>query len=144
MIRAPKLLVSRPMYAFKPDTFRGKDYRFGGGRVLDAVWFRRKKGVLNAVMGAYSLSVGWGKPGDHLSAPPENTYDAWVALHSDNRYGGEHWSSWDGTALLTTDPPALAPDIVQERTEFLSTMLAGFPHPPAGFDGWWTFPREGR
>lgn len=142
MIRASKLVVSRPMYAFVPGTLTGVDWEFGGHRTVAAVWFRRKKGALVASMGTYDLSVGWGRAGDTRSGRPVDTFDAWVAAHADNRYGGRHLASWDGAALLCSDQP-VSPGVAQERVVFLSAMLAGFPDPPAGYDGWWTSPRGG-
>ena len=54
MIRAPKLVVSQPMYAFDPDSWRAEreDSEWGGSRVLRAAWFKRKAGTLVAVMGS--------------------------------------------------------------------------------------------
>jgi hypothetical protein len=139
MIRAKRLASSRPMYAFDPDTFEGEDHEYGGYREMRAVWFRRKNGVLVASMGRYRLSVGWGYPGD--DPKPDDMYDEWVARHADNRYGGSHLASWDGTALLCSDQP-VSPEIAARRVEFLSAMLAGYPEPPANYDGWYEFPKE--
>jgi hypothetical protein len=133
VIRAPKLVVSRPMYAFDPTTWLS-----GGWPTVDAVWFKRKKGVLVAVMGTYHPMV----TARGHDRRPADAYEAWIAAADDNRYGGHHESSWDGTALLTTDPARIPPDLAAERTAFLTAVLAGYPHPPAGYDGWWTFPRE--
>lgn len=131
MIRTPKLVVSRPMYSFDPDTWRAER------REVRAAWFRRKNGKILAAMGTYHPVFM-----RHNEDPPDDTYLAWIEAANDNRYGGNHWSSWDGETLLTTDPPSLAPADAAERTAFLDAMLRGFPNPPAGYDGWWTFPRK--
>lgn len=47
MIRAAKLTVSRPHYAFKPDTWHITEH---GWRIVDAVWFKRKQGILTATV----------------------------------------------------------------------------------------------
>ncbi len=135
MIRAPRLAVSRPMYAFRPESWR----RAGGyGYEVDAVWFRRKNGRTLAAMGTYHPMVT-----PLADEPDGDDYASWIAAANDNRYGGSHDASWDGEALLCTDLSAVSPEVAAERTEFLAAMLAGFPDPPPGFDGWFTFPRGG-
>lgn len=139
MIRADHLVVSRPMYAFDPSTCEARAY--GGvlvGVVVRAAWFRRKKGLLVATVGTYHPMVlrrdQW---------PTDGTYEAWIAAADDNRYGGSHIASWDGEALLNSDQP-VTQGVAAVRVRFLDAMLRGFPEPPAGFDGWWTFARTGR
>lgn len=134
MIRARRLAPSRPMYAFDPATWRlplGLSWH-----TVDAVWFKRKRGALVAVMGTYDPHVM-----RRDDEPADDSYEAWIAAADDNRYGGSHLSSWDGVALLTTDPPRIPPEVAAERTAFLDLVLKGFPNPPAGYDGWWTFPK---
>lgn len=134
MIRATRLAPSRPMYAFDPTTWRPASY---GGFEVDAVWFKRKAGRLVAVMGTYHPMVL-----GHGADPTDGRYESWIGAADDNRYGGNHLSSWDGEALLTTDPPRITPEEAAERTAFLARVLAAHPNPPAGYDGWWTFPRQ--
>jgi hypothetical protein len=129
MIRAERLAVSRPMYAFAPETFSVRD------RTVQAVWFRRKKGVLVASTGSYHFFA----PGLAEGAYPAS-YLGWVELHTDNRYGATHLASWDGVALLNSDQP-VTPEEASRRVAFLAGMVAGFPQVPTGFDGWWAFPR---
>lgn len=131
MIRAARLAPSRPMYAFNPDTWKPTTY--GVGFQVDAVWFRRKNGKLLASMGTYHPMVGRRdlQPTDGLCA-------SWIAAADDNRYGGSHLASWDGSALLCSDQP-VAPDVAAERVVFLDAMLRGYPEVPSGHDGWWTF-----
>ena len=132
MIRAAKLAVSRPMYAFKPDTWRPAYVGFE----VDAVWFRRKKGQLVASLGTYHPMVL-----RQDQQPTDGTYESWIAAANDNRYGGGHVASWDGQALLCSDQP-VSPEVTAKRIAFLDAMLKGFPAPPASFDGWWTFERR--
>lgn len=133
MIRAVRLAVSRPMYAFNPATWREPwPMRFE----VDAVWFRRKNGRLMAAMGSYHPMVQQFQP-----RPTDGRYESWIAAANDSRYGANHWSSWDGESLLTTDPPRVPPVLAAERTAFLDAVLRGFPDPPPRWDGWWTFPK---
>lgn len=136
MIRAERLVVSRPMYAFKPETWRPA---IGGiGFELEAVWFKRTKGVLSAVAGTYHPFV---TPfGDE---PTDGTYESWIAAANDNRYGGRWAATWDGKGLKCFSQP-VTPDTAAKWIEFLDAMLKGYPNPPAGWDGWWTFPKEKR
>jgi hypothetical protein len=136
MIRAIRLAVSRPMYAFNPSTWR--PHPAGSWFVVDAVWFRRKNGRTLAAMGTYHPMVM-----RRDQEPADGTYESWIGAADDNRYGGNHLASWDGAALLCTDPPAVPPEVAAERTAFLDAMLKGYPDPPPGHDGWWTFPRGG-
>lgn len=136
MIRATRLAVSRPTYAFRPETWRADPA--GSRFVVDAVWFRRKDGRTLAAMGEYHPMVML-----RDAEPTDGMYGSWIAAADDNRYGGDHHASWDGTALLCTDMPAITPKVAAERTAFLTAMLDGFPDPPPGYDGWWTFPRGG-
>jgi len=131
VIRADKLLVSRPMYAFNPATWQPASV----GYVVNAVWFRRKRGVLVASMGHYHPYVTI----PHMR-PASDSYAAWITAADDNRYGGKHVASWDGQALLCTDQP-VTPEAAEKRIAWLDEVLRGFPDPPAGWDGWWTFPR---
>ncbi|MFI5938023.1 hypothetical protein [Actinoplanes sp. NPDC051494] len=132
MIRAARLAVSRPMYAFKPDTWRE---RYVGSFEVDAVWFKRKDGILSAVIGTYHpMVLGW------HNEPTDGTYESWIAAADDNRYGGSWAAKWNGDGLLCFDTP-VAPDTVHEHIDFLNPMLKNFPDVPTGYDGWWTFPR---
>lgn len=133
MIRVARVAVSRPMYAFDPATFQTVT------RSAMAVWFRRRKGTLNAVMGVYTFF----DVTPNQAPPLPDSYEGWVARHCDNRYGGSHIASWDGVALLSTDQ-AVTPAEAARRVEFLDAMLRDFPQVPAGFDGWWAFPRVTR
>ena len=144
MIRAARLAVSRPMYAFAPETFAPRpwstdgpsaDGLYRGARGVNAVWFKRKSGVLTATLGTYGLFLLPRGPG-----ATSDTYEAWVDAHTDNRYGAAHVASWDGTRLIGGGVPA----VDAERVAFLQGMLDGFPSVPVGFDGWWTFERPAR
>jgi hypothetical protein len=133
MIRAGRLAPSRPMYAFDPATW-AKD-TWGNGFHVDAVWFKRKSGLLTAFMGSYHPMVC-----HRDQSPAEPTYEAWIAAADDNRYGGAWLASWNGQGLLSYDQP-ISPEETAKRVQFLDAMLRGFPEPPAGYDGWWTFPK---
>lgn len=130
MIRAARLAPSRPMYAFNPATFRKSP---SSGYVVDAVWFKRKDGVLSAVRGTYHPFV------QPFSAEPAGCdYEAWILAANDNRYGGAWAAKWNGEGLLCYETPT-PPDVMREHADFLDAMLRNFPAVPASFDGWWTF-----
>lgn len=131
MIRAGHLAVSRPMYAFKPDTWR----EASTGYQVDAVWFKRKDGILSAVCGTYEPFV---QP--FLNAPTDGTYESWIAAANDNRYGGSWAAKWNGVGLLVYSAP-VTPAAADEYVAFLDPILKSFPDVPAGYDGWWTFPK---
>lgn len=155
MIRAPRLVPSRPMYAFRPESFRvslrewdpearvyvfpertpDADGFYRGSASVDACWFRRRSGVLVASTGRYGFHLFPGHPG-----VVDDSYLAWVAAHWDNRYGG------GCQARLTDDgrfwSESEDPEAHIAELAFLRRMLAGFPDPPNGYDGWWTFQKE--
>lgn len=133
MFRIETVPLSRTAYAFNPTTWRATSYGFE----VDAVWFRRKHGRVTAVMGTYHPMVE-----RRDQQPTASTYEAWIAAADDNRYGGAHLASWDGE-MLTTEP-RLAPPVAATRIGFLAQVLAGYPDPPAGYDGWWVFSQKGR
>lgn len=76
--------------------------------------------------------------------PVDCGYEAWIAAADDNRYGGSwyasYWDQGDGGRLAHSDHGVTAAE-AERRRIFLAAMLAGFPEVPAGWDGWWTFPR---
>lgn len=133
MIRIETVPLSRTAYAFNPTTWRATAYGFE----VDAVWFKRKRGQVTAVMGTYHPMVE-----RHDQQPTAATYEAWIASADDNRYGGKHIASWDGR-ILTTEP-RLEPVVAARRVGFLEQVLAGYPSPPDGYDGWWVFEQKGR
>ena len=133
MIRAPRLVPSRPMYAFNPAAWRE---RYPGSFEVDAVWFKLKNGILSAVCGTYHPMV---LRSDRQ--PTDGTYETWIATADDNRYGGSWVAKWDGTGLLVYATPVL-PEVMEEHISFLDPMLKNFPDVPPSYDGWWTFPKD--
>lgn len=92
---------------------------------VEAVWFRRRRGVLVA---------SFGKLWDFQDGKPE-TAQGFLSRHADGRYGGTVMTRWDGEGLWTTMDLAES----QEHLKILRPMLENYPEVPAGFDGWWTF-----
>lgn len=122
MIKTEKFLVSRPLYAVTLDTYRLSE---SGGSYIDAVWFRRRKGVTVACAGEV-----W-----NYIRPRPQTAAEFLAAHDDNRYGGDCKARWDGTNLWSVLDEA-------DRARYkalLVPMLAAYPEIPAGWDGWWGF-----
>jgi hypothetical protein len=117
------------MYAFRPVISREPSNPYS--RVVDAVWFKRKSGVITAAVGSYRLHFdGAGSP------PVDGTYETWVALHGDNRYGGNCSARWNGEKFWSTSED---PNRNAARLTFLQVMLAGYPAPPEQWDGWYEF-----
>lgn len=134
MIRVTRLVVSKPMYALKPDTWRPSG--IPGIYQVDAVWFKRKRGKLVATMGTYQPMVL-----RRDQQPAGDTYEEWIAAADDNRYGGDWTAVWDGEGLMCARQPVSAA-MTHERSSFLDAVLKGFPNVPDGYDGWWTFDRR--
>lgn len=122
MKRAEKFLISRPLYAVDLESYRLSEQ---GGSYINAVWFRRRKGVTVACVGEV-----W-----NYIRPRPQTAAEFLAAHDDNRYGGDCLARWDGSNLWSNA------DEAQRREYFrvLLPMLAAYPDIPPGFDGWWGF-----
>lgn len=139
MIQTAKLVVSKPHYAFKPDTWRP----YADWYTVDAIWFKRRRvgawrtGDIRtiATMGTYQPMVL-----DRKRQPADGRYESWINTADDNRYGGDHQASWDGERFLgSTNPEEAASQLA-----FLKTMLTNYPSISAGYDGWYTFERSQR
>lgn len=132
MIRDDHFLISRKPYAVDLTTLRGNRMDTPGGRNpysydgrIDAVWFRRRKGVTVACIGTL-----W-----DLQHPEPADAREFLTQHDDGRYGGDCHGRWDGSSYWGNVPLA-----EQERhLAILRPMLANYPAVPPGYDGWWTF-----
>lgn len=130
MIRETRFLISRKPFAVNLDTLHtethtrdnGTHYYFGR---IDAVWYRRKKGLTYACIGTL-----W----DYQDEHPQNGR-AFLAAHDDGRHGGDCDGRWDGSRYWG----AQEPEVMAAHMEILKPMLADVPTIPDGFDGWWTF-----
>lgn len=137
MRRAGKFLISRPLYAVRKDSFaaefRPPNPGFGGIGVwrwtLDAVWFRRRRGVTVACTGQL-----WA----YRETEPA---DAAVALAdaTDGRHGGDCMARWDGRSLWILPPQS--PSDSGRYMGLLRPMLDAYPDVPEGYDGWWEYER---
>lgn len=146
MIREEKHLISHAPYALRHDTFRVTEkwatYTNPDGSsrrgespfytmTVQAVWFRRKSGVLSAQYGHLWDSTTE-KPADLL---------AWIESFRDGRYGGHCNARWDGASLWA---PESSWEQMKEYAALLRPMLDNYPNVPPQFDGWWTFKVGGR
>ena len=130
MIREDRFLISRKPYAVDLGSLRTDDPRAGhDGSVhvtatLDAVWFRRRKGVTVACVGHL-----W-----DIQAPPADAAQ-FLAQHDDGRYGGTCFGRWDGTGYWG----AQRPEEIEQHLALLRPMLDNYPALPPGYAGWYTF-----
>lgn len=130
MIREDRFLISRRPYAADLSTLQLKERVGYQNRVywygrINAVWFRRRKGVTMACVGTLWDSQDT-KPGDGAE---------FLQHHTDGRYGGDCDGRWDGARYWG----AQEPDTIAEHLALLKPMLANYPNIPVGHDGWWTF-----
>jgi hypothetical protein len=141
VIHEEKHLISHAPYALRHDTFNVQEkwatYTNPDGSsrrgetpyytmTMQAVWFRRKSGILSAHYG-HLWNSSKEKPASLL---------AWIENDRDGRYGGRCIARWDGDNLWA---PESTWEQMKEYEEFLRPMLESYPEVPPGFDGWWTF-----
>ncbi|MDP4501033.1 hypothetical protein [Nonomuraea turcica] len=129
MIREDKFVISRRPYAVDLSSLRlteeqGHAGLFWRGRV-DAVWFRRRKGVTVACIG-----ILW----DSQHERPADAA-AFLRAHDDGRYGGDCDGRWDGASYWGN----VTLDVQEQHLAILWPMLANYPELPAGWSGWWRF-----
>jgi hypothetical protein len=130
MIRDTKFLISQRPYAVDLASLRGSlRPRQNGGEYydgqVDAVWFRRRKGVTVACIGTL-----W----DLQDEQPADAV-AFLKAHTDGRYGGRTEGRWDGSSYWGN----VTLDVQEKHLAILRPMLDAYPDVPVGFDGWWRF-----
>lgn len=130
MIRDTKFLISQRPYAVDLDSLRGgmrprqNGSEYYQGRI-DAVWFRRRKGVTVACIGTL-----W----DLQDERPVDAV-AFLKAHTDGRYGGNCDGRWDGQSYWGNGTLAEQ----ARHLAILRPMLDAYPAIPNGYDGWWRF-----
>lgn len=117
-----KFVMSHRPYAVNLDSFV---IQFDGCASIDAVWFRRRRGVTVACVGYL-----WNYPHDDGALAVK-----FLQQFTDGRYGGNTLGRWDGTRYWG----AQVPSEIQKHLDLLRPMLANFPQIPTGYDGWWVF-----
>lgn len=127
MIRDDRFLISRKPYAVDLDSLRNTnrdpDGRYWGR--IDAVWFRRRRGVTVACIGDL-----W----DNQDKEPASATE-FLELHDDGRYGGDCIGRWDGESYWGN----VTLEQQEQHLAILQPMLANYPDIPEGYSGWWTF-----
>jgi hypothetical protein len=126
MIKAQKFRITDRPYAVLLDSYR-LDGGAGRGEI-DAVWFRRRGGVLAACAGRLR----------DYQQPRQDTAEGFLKAYTDGRYGGDCKARWDGKTLWC---------LADEETrlgyrEFLVPVLQEYPAIPRGWSGWWVFEKH--
>ncbi|MCY0960829.1 hypothetical protein [Streptomyces sp. H27-H5] len=127
MHRETRFLISRKPYAIDLDSLTVAEPGPRGSvwAGVSAVWFRRRRGVTVACTGTLR---------DLQDTTPADVH-AFLAAHTDGRYGGTAHGRWDGERYWGAQEPfQMALDLT-----VLEPMLAAYPDVPPGYDGWWTF-----
>jgi hypothetical protein len=102
---------------------------------VDAVWFRRRKRVLQACAG--SLRAWFGPNYADGREPLDAAQFAQMADRRNAWASADCQARWDGETFWAQPP--MHPDFQRGYLELLEPMLAGFPAVPHGYDGWWRF-----
>lgn len=129
MIREDRFLISRKPYAVDLGSLSQYHRTEGSTHAsyrVDAVWFRRRRGITVACIGTL-----W----DIQTDPAPKDVAEFLARHDDGRYGGTCDGRWDGERYWG----AQEPDVIASHLDLLRPMLANYPEIPAGYDGWYTF-----
>lgn len=132
MIREDKFRISRRPYAVdlsEPDSV--EEHRHADDALcysirVNAVWFRRRRGVTVACIGSL-----W----DFQDQRPESV-EQFLLRHDDGRYGGTTVGRWDGESYWGS---GVTLEVQNRHLEILVPMLENFPETPRGYDGWWRF-----
>lgn len=134
MIRVERLAISRPMYAFNPDTW----HNTAGNPHVEAAWFKRRHGTIVVTIGHYHPMVL-----NRSSRPTSDTYQAWIAAADDNRYGGTWSARSNGETTWFVEQEYRTAAATNRARDLLAAALAAYPEVPAGYDGWYGFPKAG-
>lgn len=129
MIREDKFLISKRPYAVDLFSLRISDpWKTRCWVHIDAVWFRRRRGVTVAVLG---------KLRDYQKTPAPLSVVEALERYTDGRYGGSWTARWDGESYVSEVPQP--PEEMERHLELLRTMLDNYPEIPRGYDGWYRF-----
>lgn len=95
--------------------------------VVNAVWYRRKRGVTYACIGHLSHSYR------EKYQPP--TAENFLLSYTDGRYGPTPEGRWDGENYWG----AQKPETIQEHLAILRPMIDDYPSAPESYSTWWRF-----
>lgn len=130
MNRETRFLISRRPYAVDLTSLTGTLDATSAVTIyrgyVNAVWFRRHKGRVNACIGQL-----W----DFQTAQPADA-EQFLARLTDGRSGGRCHARWNGIGYWGDD------EHYKERDAHLAVlqpMLDNYATTPDGYDGWWQF-----
>jgi hypothetical protein len=131
MRREDRFVMSHKPFAVDLSSLREEhDFSY-----VDAVWFRRRRGVAVACIGNLHA----------ILHPAPSTALEFCERHTDGRHSGDCQGRWDGTGYWDAEQPSVA----AKHLAILRPMLDDYAHDPknpvipAGYDGWYVFPRGG-
>lgn len=114
---------------FQVETHQNIHGEFYHSIYYDAVWFKKRQGVLGVSEGGLHLTT---RPSESDEIPDfvEAFYE-----NMDGRYGGRTDFQWDGERMFAPNQTMAA---MQEAQVRLQRYLDLFPTPPPGYEGWFS------
>lgn len=136
MKREEEFVISHDPFAIDMSTLASEPQESGSVICrVSAVWFRKRKRVLQACAG--SLRAWFGGSTGSGTVPVNTAEFAVFATRRDNWASADCEARWDGRTFWAAPP--MHPDLQRGYLELLEPMLAGFPAAPEEFDAWWRF-----
>lgn len=132
MIREEKFVLSRKQFAIDLGSMRlgPAEKRHDGSPMawatIQAVWYRRKSGVMRACIGSL-----------HDIVTPPITCEEFLEGFLHDPWGGHCSGRWDGSSYFSHD--GSVPAVQAEHMAVLGPMLDSVPLIPPSYDGWWRF-----
>jgi hypothetical protein len=126
--REDKFVLSHKQFAIDPESFRTDEHHGSQYAYVNAIWFKRKNGLLTAHRGRLWDYFG-GRSGLVADLPD------FLARIGTQRYGGNFEARYDGVNYRGTEN---VKDMLQD-IELLGAALDAHPNVPGGYDGWWVF-----
>lgn len=133
MRREDKFVLSHRQYAIDLGSLRLRfpeppHESWAGWWMVDAVWFRRRKGATVACAGFIDNC--------QTKVPTDAAEFLTRISEGASVYGGDCLARWDGENFWAAGQD---PEENARFLELLRPMLTAYPEAPSGYDGWWVF-----